>query len=137
MTREEIDAIYDAQQNISPVNNTGITRAEIDAIFDGVANENKAQNMKSIQPTNASVSSPVIDDQNIIDMNGNVTKAKVKKQESKHEPYYYNNFQQIKRSNDAKKEIESKKQSAFAKNNFQKTNELLVNDGLGKSKVNE
>ena len=37
MTREEIDAIYDAQQNISPVNNTGITRAEIDAIFDGVA----------------------------------------------------------------------------------------------------
>ena len=137
MTREEIDAIYDAQQNISPVNNTGITRAEIDAIFDGVANENKAQNMKSIQPTNASVSSPVIDDQNIIDMNGNVTKAKVKKQESKHEPYYYNNFQQIKMANDAKKEIESKKQSDFARNNFQKTNELLVNDGLGKSKVNE
>lgn len=132
MTREEIDAIYDAQQNISPVNNTGITRAEIDAIFDGVANENKAQNMKSIQPTNASVSSPVIDDQNIIDMNGNVTKAKVKKQESKHEPYYYNNFQQIKMANDAKKENESKKQSAFAKNNFQKTNEVLSGTGIPK-----
>ena len=32
MTREEIDAIYDAKQNISPVNNTGITRAEIENI---------------------------------------------------------------------------------------------------------
>ena len=55
MTREEIDAIYDAKQNISPVNNTGITRAEIDAIFDGVANANNAQNMKSIQPTNRNI----------------------------------------------------------------------------------
>ena len=49
MTREEIDAIYDAKQNISPVNNTGITRAEIDAIFDGVANANNAQNMNPIK----------------------------------------------------------------------------------------
>ena len=59
MTREEIEAIYDAQQNISPVNNTGITRAEIDAIFDGLESANQAQNQKSIQTTNTSVSSPV------------------------------------------------------------------------------
>ena len=57
MTREEIDAIYNAQQNSNPVNNAGITRAEIDAVFDSYEqhkNTVKSQNIKK-----ASVSSPI------------------------------------------------------------------------------
>ena len=57
MTREEIDAIYDAQQNSDQVNNAGITRAEIDAVFDSYEqhkNTVKSQNIKK-----ASVSSPI------------------------------------------------------------------------------
>lgn len=33
MTREEIDAIYDAQQNSNQVNKAGITKADIDAVY--------------------------------------------------------------------------------------------------------
>ena len=122
MTREEIDAIYDAKQNISPVNNTGITRAEIDAIFDGVANANNAQNMKSIQPTNASVSSPVTEGQDIVDMNGNVTKAKVNTTNSKQKPSFISKEEQQRRIADAQSIKDKKKQAEFARNNFQKTN---------------
>lgn len=132
MTREEIDAIYDAKQNISPVNNTGITRAEIDAIFDGVANANNAQNMKSIQPTNASVSSPVTEGQDIVDMNGNVTKAKVNTTNSKQKPSFISKEEQQRRIADAQSIKDKKKQADFAKNNFQKTNEVLSGTGIPK-----
>ena len=132
MTREEIDAIYDAKQNISPVNNTGITRAEIDAIFDGVANANNAQNMKSIQPTNASVSSPVTEGQDIVDMNGNVTKAKVNTTNSKQKPSFISKEEQQRRIADAQAIKDKKKQADFAKNNFQKTNEVLSGTGIPK-----
>ena len=132
MTREEIDAIYDAKQNIIPVNNTGITRAEIDAIFDGVANANNAQNMKSIQPTNASVSSPVTEGQDIVDMNGNVTKAKVNTTNSKQKPSFISKEEQQRRIADAQAIKDKKKQADFAKNNFQKTNEVLSGTGIPK-----
>ena len=132
MTREEIDAIYDAKQNISPVNNTGITRAEIDAIFDGVANANNAQNMKSIQPTNASVSSPVTEGQDIVDMNGNVTKAKVNTTNSKQKPSFISKEEQQRRIADAQAIKDKKKQADFAKNNFHKTNEVLSGTGIPK-----
>ena len=132
MTREEIDAIYDAKQNISPVNNTGITRAEIDAIFDGVANENNAQNMKSIQPTNASVSSPVTEGQDIVDMNGNVTKAKVNTTNSKQKPSFISKEEQQRRIADAQAIKDKKKQAEFARNNFQKTNEVISGIGIPK-----
>lgn len=132
MTREEIDAIYDAKQNISTVNNTGITRAEIDAIFDGVANANNAQNMKSIQPTNASVSSPVTEGQDIVDMNGNVTKAKVNTTNSKQKPSFISKEEQQRRIADAQAIKDKKKQADFAKNNFQKTNEVLSGTGIPK-----
>lgn len=132
MTREEIDAIYDAKQNISPVNNTGITRAEIDAIFDGVANANNAQNMKSIQPTNASVSSPVTEGQDIVDMNGNVTKAKVNTTNSKQKPSFISKEEQQRRIADAQAIKDKKKQAEFARNNFQKTNEVISGIGIPK-----
>ena len=132
MTREEIDAIYDAKQNISPVNNTGITRAEIDAIFDGVANANNAQNMKSIQPTNASVSSPVTEGQDIVDMNGNVTKAKVNTTNSKQKPSFISKEEQQRRIADAQAIKDKKKQADFARNNFQKTNEVISGIGIPK-----
>ena len=132
MTREEIDAIYDAKQNISPVNNTGITRAEIDAIFDGVANANNAQNMKSIQPTNASVSSPVTEGQDIVDMNGNVTKAKVNTTNSKQKPSFISKEEQQRRIADAQSIKDKKKQAEFARNNFQKTNEVISGIGIPK-----
>lgn len=132
MTREEIDAIYDAKQNISPVNNTGITRAEIDAIFDGVANANNAQNMKSIQPTNASVSSPVTEGQDIVDMNGNVTKAKVNTTNSKQKPSFISKEEQKRRIADAQAIKDKKKQAEFARNNFQKTNEVISGIGIPK-----
>ena len=58
MTREEIDAIYDAQQNSDQVNNAGITRAEIDAVFDSY--EQHKNTAKSQSSTKASISSLVI-----------------------------------------------------------------------------
>ena len=57
MTREEIDAIYNAQQNSNPVNNAGITRAEIDAVFDSY--EQHKNTVKSQSSKKASVSSPI------------------------------------------------------------------------------
>ena len=48
MTREEIDAIYNAQQNSNPVNNAGITRAEIDAIFDSYEKPKKPVNSQKV-----------------------------------------------------------------------------------------
>lgn len=130
MTREEIDAIFNSHNQ--QVNNGGMTRERIDSLFNAFEGSNNQSSSQQLKIDNTPVSSPTPDDQNIIDMNGNIKKAKVKKQESKHEPYYYNNFQQIKRANDEKKEIESNKQSAFAKNNFHKTNEVLSGTGIPK-----
>lgn len=130
MTREEIDAIFNSHNQ--QVNNGGMTRERIDSLFNAFEGSNNQSSSQQLKIDNTPVSSPTPDDQNIIDMNGNIKKAKVKKQESKHEPYYYNNFQQIKRANDAKKEIESNKKSAFARNNFQKTNEVLSGTGIPK-----
>ena len=121
MTREEIDAIYDAKQNISPVNNTGITRAEIDAIFDGVANANNAQNQKSIQTTNTSVSSPV----SSVDVSNDAKTVKQK-------PSFISKEEQQRRIADAQAIKDKKKQADFAKNNFQKTNEVLSGTGIPK-----
>ena len=73
MTREEIDAIYDAQQNTNTVNNTGITREEIDAIFDAYESRKGTINAQSVQSVNAPVISPGFTDEDIVDMNGNVT----------------------------------------------------------------
>ena len=130
MTREEIDAIFNSHNQ--QVNNGGMTRERIDSLFNAFEGSNNQSSLQQLKIDNTPVSSPTPDDQNIIDMNGNIKKAKVKNQESKHEPYYYNNFQQIKRANDEKKEIESNKQSAFARNNFQKTNEVLSGTGIPK-----
>lgn len=74
MTREEIDAIYDAQQNSNPVNNAGITRAEIDAIFDSY--EKPKNPVNSQKATKASVSPLAYpefpDDEDVINVFGNV-----------------------------------------------------------------
>lgn len=121
MTREEIDAIYDAQQNISPVNNTGITRAEIDAIFDGIENANQAQNQKSIQTTNTSVSSPV----SSVDVSNDAKTVKQK-------PSFISKEEQQRRIADAQSIKDKKKQADFAKNNFHKTNEVLSGTGIPK-----
>lgn len=136
MTREEIDAIYDAKQNISPVNNTGITRAEIDAIFDGFENTNQAQNTKSIQTTKSSVSSPVSTGEDIVDMNGNVTKAKSNTSVNKQKPSFISKAEQQRRIADAQaikeKKAQSDRQGEFAKNNFKMTNEVLSGTGIPK-----
>ena len=71
MTREEIDAIYDAQQNSNTVNNTGITRADIDAIFDSYEKSKSTVNVQK-----ASVSSldypKFPDDEDVINVFGNI-----------------------------------------------------------------
>ena len=106
MTREEIDAIYNAQQNSNPVNNAGITRAEIDAVFDSYEKPKKPVN--SQKATKASVSSPVPPNEDVIDMNGNIIqKASVKKNEE--------TKRNVKRDT-TKKNIEKKKYSEPDKN---------------------
>ena len=136
MTREEIDAIYDAQQNTNTVNNTGITREEIDAIFDAYESRKGTINAQSVQSVNAPVISPGFTDEDIVDMNGNVTKAKSNTSVNKQKPSFISKAEQQRRIADAQaikeKKAQSEKQAEFARNNFQKTNEVLSGTGIPK-----
>ena len=119
MTREEIDAIYDAQQNSNPVNNAGITRAEIDAIFDSYKKPKQVNTQKA---TKASVSSHVPTNEDVIDMNGNIIqKASVKKNEE---------TKRIKRDT-TKKNIEKKKYSEPDKNKLSIKDQFALAGGNG------
>ena len=127
MTREEIDAIFDAQQK--PVNTSGITKAQIDAMFDAHSGIKSATTQKVQQDT---VSSPGFTDEDIIDMNGNVTKAKSNTSVNKQKPSFISKEEQQRRIADAQSIKDKKKQADFAKNNFQKTNEVLSGTGIPK-----
>ena len=121
MTREEIDAIYDAQQNSNPVNNAGITRAEIDAIFDSYEKPKKPVNTQ--KDTKASVSSHIPTNEDVIDMNGNIIqKASVKKNEE--------TKRNVKRDT-TKKNIEKKKYSEPDKNKLSMKDQFALAGGNG------
>ena len=120
MTREEIDAIYNAQQNSNQVNNAGITRAEIDAIFDSYKKPKQVNTQKA---TKASVSSHVPTNEDVIDMNGNIIqKASVKKNEE--------TKRNVKRDT-TKKNIEKKKYSEPDKNKLSMKDQFALAGGNG------
>ena len=121
MTREEIDAIYNAQQNSNQVNNAGITRAEIDAIFDSYEKPKKPVNTQ--KDTKASVSSHIPTNEDVIDMNGNIIqKASVKKNEE--------TKRNVKRDT-TKKNIEKKKYSEPDKNKLSMKDQFALAGGNG------
>ena len=121
MTREEIDAIYNAQQNSNQVNNAGITRAEIDAIFDSYEKPKKPVNTQNA--TKASVSSHIPTNEDVIDMNGNIIqKASVKKNEE--------TKRNVKRDT-TKKNIEKKKYSEPDKNKLSMKDQFALAGGNG------
>ena len=125
MTREEIDAIFDAQQK--PVNTSGITKEQIDAIFDS---NSRIKNANTQKVQKAPVSSPGFTGEYISGINGMYSEGNVSEKEQK--PSYVSKEEQQRRIADAQAIKDKKKQADFAKNNFQKTNEVLSGTGIPK-----